>query len=86
MIRINGNLGCLYGILVIMLFISLFMFLGRVVFTTPIGLVLLAIVIYQYYKRRRHTKHDVEFDESQHHEFKNTDEVIDVEFEEYDQE
>lgn len=82
--KVNGNLGCFVLILVLIVVFSTFSFLLKVIFTTPIGIVLLLTSIgYMYLQKRKLTvtKEDaVEGDTSE----KFTDDnapIIDVEYE-----
>ena len=50
--RANGNLGCFVIILVLLLSISMLTFFGKIIFTTPVGLVLLAYIVYIWYKKK----------------------------------
>jgi len=82
--RTNGYMGCLVGIIVFMLFFYLIRFTGWLVFTTPVGLVLVAYIAYRYFKKNRNQS-EVTNDYPTHEpEFKPTDDVVDVDFEELD--
>jgi hypothetical protein len=81
--RTNGNAGCLIGILFMVVAFYVIRLTGAVVFGTPVGLVLIAYIIYRYFKKNKQAEvsntyeaHEPDFDKSES--------VIDVEFEEVD--
>lgn len=82
--RTNGNMGCGILILGVIVFFLIMRFAGWLVFGTPVGLVLLAYIIYRYFKKNKPVA-DVTHHESEHTpEFTSTDEVIDVDYEDYE--
>lgn len=82
MFRINGSMGCLIIILVVILMFSLMRLVGSLVFTTPIGLVLVGYLLYRYLKNNK--KQTVTSVEPEHHDFEKEEEIVDVDFEEFE--
>jgi len=82
--RTNKNLGCGIFILVLIVFILLMRFAGWLVFGTPLGLVLLAYMIYRYFKKNKQVA-DVTNKEHNHEpEFNSNEQVVDVEYEDFE--
>lgn len=82
MFRINGSMGCLIAILFVILMFSLMRIVGSLVFTTPIGLLVIGYIIYRYLKKNK--KQTVTNAKPEHHDFKQEEEIIDVDFEDYE--
>ncbi|MBI9015244.1 MAG: hypothetical protein JEZ08_23625 [Clostridiales bacterium] len=82
--RTNGNMGCGILILVLIVFILIMRFAGWLVFGTPVGLVLLAYIIYRYFKNNKPVAGVTQNEYEQTPEFTSTDEVIDVDYEDYE--
>ncbi len=52
--RSDGNVGCiLAGIAMIFLFIVMMRFAGYLVFSTPIGIILIIYLVYRYFKKKK---------------------------------
>ena len=82
--RTNGNMGCGILILVVIIFFLIMRFAGWLVFGTPVGLVLLAYIIYRYFKKNKPVADVTQNEYDQTPEFTSTDEVIDVDYEDYE--
>lgn len=82
--RANGNFGCGILILVAIVLILIMRFASWIFFRTPVGLVLLAYMIYRYFKRNKHVANVTQNEHESNHEFTSNDEVIDVEYEDYE--
>lgn len=89
--RMNGNLGCLVLIVVLLLTFSVLTIFGRIIFTTPLGLVLLAYIIYVWYKRKKRVvvnqqeEVNTNSEENASNKFaEDTGPVIDVDYEDYE--
>lgn len=74
-----GNIGCLVLVLVLVLLVSMMSFAFTIIFKTPVGLILLAYLIYRFYFKRKKVSH-VESFEFDHEE----DDAIDVDYEDLD--
>ncbi len=86
--KINRNMGCLIGVVVLILVMSIIGFFGKLVFTTPVGLVLVAYLGYRWYKKNKELN-NVDTSSSVH--YTNPDkfssdesEIVDVEFEDFE--
>jgi len=82
--RTNGNMGCGILILVVIVLFLIMRFAGWLVFGTPVGLVLLAYILYRYFKKNKHVADVTQDDYEQKSDFTSTDEVIDVDYEDYE--
>lgn len=82
--RTNGYVGCLIGIVVLLLIFSLFRFAGWLVFGTPLGLVLIGYFTYRYFKGQKKVADVSQSYNEPNHEFESQDSVIDVDYEEVD--
>jgi len=82
--RTNGNFGCGILILVIIVLFLVMRFASWIFFRTPVGLVLLAYMIYRYFKKNKQVPDVTQNEYDSTHEFTSNDEVIDVEYEDYE--
>lgn len=78
-ITTNSNMGCMILILISIVLITIMVFFGKLIFTTPLGIVLLGIILYGWYKKKKSTvEHVSEFHPDK---FSEDDEIIDIEYE-----
>lgn len=86
MFRINGTTGCLFVVLIFILMFSIMRLAGSLIFTTPVGLVLLAYLAYRYFKKNKKDSVTYEdtYDQETHKHFESDEEVIDVDYEDYE--
>ncbi len=83
-VRTRGNLGCGIFILVLIVLVLIMRFASWIIFRTPLGIVLVAYMIYRYFKSKKHVADVTQNEYENHTEFTSNDEVIDVEYEDYE--
>lgn len=89
--RANGYMGCLVGILFMIVFFYIIRLTGWVIFGTPVGLVIVGYFVYRYFKKQKNVgsshyeTHTYESNEQHGFDKEDVVDVVDVDYEDIDE-